>query len=263
MSAAIHETFQPWIGFYTVFHRETRRYMKLAGQTLIAPFLSQLLFLAVFGGAYGLRTVGDGNVPYLRFLVPGLVLSGAFLAAFQNPVFSLVAMKYQGTLKDYCLYPIPALSRFSAFAMSGAIRGLLVSVMIYISAGIFAGFKIGHPLAFWTYVFVISLMAAASGTAIGFRLESFEQANFIVGLILTPAMFLSGVYYDYRDSGIILEKIARINPLTTLVSSGRSLYLKSSFPVNKTGIIITVAFFTVLAVWTMMTIITEKGLKTE
>jgi hypothetical protein len=47
-----HDGFYPWIGFMTIFTRESMRYLKIAVQTIFAPFLSQLLFLAVFGGIF-------------------------------------------------------------------------------------------------------------------------------------------------------------------------------------------------------------------
>jgi ABC-2 type transport system permease protein len=262
MRASI-EGFSSWISFWTVFRRESMRYLKIAVQTVFAPFLSQLLFLAVFGGMYGSRALPGEGIGFLRFLVPGLAFSGAVLTAFQNPLFSIIAMKYQGTLKDYCLYPISPVARFAAFALSGAVRGSLVGAMIYAASGFFAGFSIAHPVAFWVYVFVISFLAAGIGTAFGFRADTYEQGNFVTGLMLTPAIFLSGVYYDYRSAGGILGTIARYNPLTAFVSIGRDAYLGLWFSPRGIEVPIAVLFLAVAAAWTMSTILSEKGLKTE
>jgi len=255
--------FHSWISFWTVFRRESMRYLKIAVQTVFAPFLSQLLCLAVFGGMYGSRAVSEEGISFLRFLVPGIVFSGAVLTAFQNPVSSIIAMKYQGTLKDYCLYPISPVARFTAFALSGAVRGSLVGAMIYAASGFFAGFSIAHPGAFWAYVFAVSFLAAGIGTAFGFRADTYERGNFVTGLILTPAMFLSGVYYDYRAAGGVLGTIARYNPLTAFVSIGRDAYLGLRFYPRGIEVAIAVIFLAVVAVWTRSTILSEKGLKTE
>lgn len=258
-----HDGFYPWIGFMTIFTRESMRYLKIAVQTIFAPFLSQLLFLAVFGGMYGGRALPGEGITFLRFLVPGIALSGAILSAFQNPLFSIVAMKYQGTLRDFCLYPISPLSRFAAFTLSGAVRGLLVGSMIYAASGFFAGFGILSPLGFWSYLFALSFVAAGVGTAIGFHFDSFEQGNFVTSLIVTPALFLSGVYYDYREAGTILGTIARHNPLTAFVSFGRSAYLGSRFLPGYAEVAIGGIFLAILGAWTMSTILCEKGLKIE
>src|SRR5512136_3303327 len=141
--------FRPWIAFTTLFRREVMRYLKLAVQTIGAPFLSNVLFLAVFGGLMAARPSGIPGVSYVRFLVPGLVLMGTLISSFQNPLFSLVAMKYQNTLQDLCQYPLSAASRFLAFSLAGALRGVLVGAMTFAAAGLFGGFELAHPVMFW------------------------------------------------------------------------------------------------------------------
>ena len=225
MSALAEPACDPWIGFMTLLKREVMRYLKLAVQTIGAPFLSNVLFLAVFGGLMSARPSGVAGVPYLRFLIPGLILMGALMSAFQNPLFSLVAMKYQNTLQDLCQYPLSAASRFFAFALAGALRGLLVGAMTFAAAGLFAGFAVDRPGLFWAYVAAISFVGAAGGLGAGLYLDSFEKANFVVSLILTPALFLGGVFFNADGASSWLGLIARFNPLTFVVGQGRRLYL--------------------------------------
>jgi ABC-2 type transport system permease protein len=225
MYASAEPLFDPWIGFATLFTREVMRYLKLAVQTIGAPFLSNVLFLAVFGGLLSARPSGVPGVAYVRFLVPGLVLMGALMSAFQNPLFSLVAMKYQNTLQDLCQYPLSATSRFFAFSLAGALRGFLVGAMTFAAAGLFAGFSLERPVLFWAYVAALSFVGAAAGIAAGLYLDSFEKANFVVSLVLTPSLFLGGVFFNAEGASSWLGLIARYNPLTFLVGQGRRLYL--------------------------------------
>jgi ABC-2 type transport system permease protein len=225
MSASAEPVFNPWIGFATLFTREVMRYLKLAVQTIGAPFLSNVLFLAIFGGLMSARPSGVPGVPYVRFLVPGLVLMGALMSAFQNPLFSLVAMKYQNTLQDLGQYPLSATSRFLAFSLAGALRGLLVGAMTFAAAALFAGFALDRPFLFWAYVAAVSFVGATAGIAVGLYLDSFEKANFVVSLILTPSLFLGGVFFSADGGSAWLGLIARYNPLTFLVGQGRRLYL--------------------------------------
>ena len=225
MRTSAEAVFSPWIAFATLFEREVRRYMKLAVQTIGAPFLSNVLFLAIFGELLAARPSGVDGVPYLRFLVPGLVFMGAFLSAFQNPLFSLVAMKYQNTLQDLCQYPLSAMSRFAAFSLAGAQRGLLVGVMTYAAAGLFAGFSVARPVAFWAFLAAVAFVGASAGIAVGLYLSTFEQANLAVALILTPALFLGGVFFNAAAASSWLGVIAGHNPMTFLVGQARRLYL--------------------------------------
>jgi len=254
--------FSPWIGFRTLFQREVMRYLKLAVQTLVAPFLSNLLFLGIFGGLMSTRSVEPGAVPYIRFLIPGLVFMGAFLSAFQNPLFSIVAMKYQNTLQDLCQYPLSATSRFFAFSLAGALRGFLVGVMTYAAAGFFGGFTLQHPMLFWLYIAGISFVAASGGIVMGLLLDSFEKTNFVVALILTPAMFLAGVFH-MAGSSVLLDLTARFNPLSALVGQGRIFFLGVGRPEALLTILLGVLFCMTSILMAVWTVASRKGMKIE
>jgi ABC-2 type transport system permease protein len=225
MPSSTEAAFNPWIGFHTLLSREVMRYLKLAVQTIGAPFLSNLLFLTIFGGLLAGRSAGSYGVPYLRFLVPGLVFAGVFMSAFQNPLFSLISMKYQNTLQDLCQYPMSAATRYLAFVLAGALRGVLVGAMTYAAAGFFAGFEVAHPARFWLYIGLVAFVAASGGVAAGLHLGSFEQANLVVSLVLTPLLYLGGVFLDATEASSWLGLVARYDPLTFLVGLGRRLYL--------------------------------------
>ena len=55
--------------------RETLRVSKLWTQTVLAPVVSSLLFILVFGLSLGGRIKSVDGVPYDVFIVPGLITS--------------------------------------------------------------------------------------------------------------------------------------------------------------------------------------------
>jgi ABC-2 type transport system permease protein len=243
--------FSPWIGFRTLFLREVMRYLKLAMQTLVAPFLSNLLFLSIFGEFMAPASSGPAGGSYIRFLVPGLIFMGTFLSAFQNPLFSLVAMKYQNTLQELSKYPLSTASKYAAFALAGALRGFLVGLMTFAAAGLFVGYHLDTPILFWCYLASMAFVAASGGIVAGLFLDTFEKTNFLVALILTPAMFLGGVFRATGTSAW-LDLIARYNPLSALVSQGRQLFLGSGAPEAEITIFLGTAFCmasVLLAIW--------------
>lgn len=213
-----------WVSFATLFRREVMRFLRIPVQSVAAPFLTNLLFLGIFGGFfYGLAPSPD-KISRLHILVPGLIFSGVFMSAFQNPVFSLLTMKYMDTLKEYRHYPLGTASFYLGFSLSGALRGVLVGLMIWAAAGVFMGYEIEHPVGFWFSMSVLSFIASASGIACGLRLNSFEKGNFVVSLILTPAMYLGGVFYDVGAVGPALKMTARFDPFTAPISIVRYFY---------------------------------------
>lgn len=252
-----------WISFATLFRREVMRYMKLAVQTILGPFLSNLFFLAVFGGLLSARPGSIEGVSYVYLLIPGLVFMGAFLSAFQNPVFSLISMKYSNTLQDLCQYPMSAASRFLAFSLAGMLRGLIVGVMTYAAAGIFAGFAINSPALFWLYMAGVCFLGATGGVAAGLFLDSFEKANFLVALILTPALYLSGVFYYPADAPSWLGALSRFNPLTFLVGAGRRIFLGAGSAGEPLTAVLAVIFSLGCIVFAAAAVAAGKGMKIE
>ena len=65
MPPSTPDAFSPWIAFATLLRREVMRYLKLAIQTIGAPFLSNLLFLTVFGGVLAERAATLAGDPDL------------------------------------------------------------------------------------------------------------------------------------------------------------------------------------------------------
>ena len=89
-----------WIGLRTLYFRETKRFLKVYVQTVIAPMITTLIFLAIFTLAIG-RLRGDINgTPFVQFLAPGLIMMAILQNAFANATSSLMGAKMQGNIVD-------------------------------------------------------------------------------------------------------------------------------------------------------------------
>ena len=53
-----------WLGLWTLYMREIRRFLKVYTQTLLAPVVTTLLFLAIFTLALGRAVEAVGGVPF-------------------------------------------------------------------------------------------------------------------------------------------------------------------------------------------------------
>lgn len=213
------------IGFITLFNREISRFLKIYIQTLLAPLLSNILFLGVFGAMIKTRGTGITGLDYLQFLVPGLCAMGAIFAAFQNPAFSIVAQKYQDILKEINSYPISVFEKVLSFILGGTFRGVLIGVLTYISAIYFTGYRIDRPLLFLLVLAVISFIFASAGLIAGLMLETFEKVNFILSIILTPMAYFGGVFFEVTKLNGTFAPLVYLNPLFPLINMLRYSYL--------------------------------------
>ncbi|AOY74536.1 ABC transporter permease [Clostridium formicaceticum] len=212
-------------GFMTLLKREIHRFMKVSVQTILAPLLSNILYLGIFGGMLQTREVGIEGVNYLYFLVPGLTTMGAILASFQNPSFSIVVQKFQNTVQDLNSYPISDIEKSLAFVLGGTFRGLLVGSLTYFATIFFVGYRIEHPLLFFVSLAVTSFIFASIGLISGLILDSFEKMNFVLAIVITPLTYIGGVFFEITKLPGMLSKIRYINPIYPLVNITRYTYI--------------------------------------
>ena len=217
--------FYNFIGFWGLLKREIKRFMKVYIQSLIAPLLSNMLFLGVFGGMLQTRQVGIDGVDYLHFLVPGLASMGAIFASFQNPSFSIIVQKFGDTLKDLNSYPISNFEKTLAFVLGGTVRGFLIGILTYIATIPFIGYTINNPFIFFLILIIISFIFSSLGTIIGLIFDNFEKLNFILSIVLTPLAYFGGVFFEVSQLPGLLSKIVVINPLYPLINMVRYGYL--------------------------------------
>lgn len=136
-----------WLGLWTLCAREVRRFAKVYNQTVLAPVVTNLVFLAIFALALGGATQMVGDVPYLQFLAPGLVAMAIAQNAFANTSSSLIIAKIQGNIIDTLMPPLAPMELTIGFAFGGVTRGLLVGVVAALAMSLFVPLRIAHPFA--------------------------------------------------------------------------------------------------------------------
>jgi ABC-2 type transport system permease protein len=212
-------------GFVTLLKREIHRFMKVSVQTVLAPLISNILYLGIFGGMLSTRQAAMGGVDYLHFLVPGLVTMGAIFAAFQNPAFSIISQKFQNTIQDLNSYPISNMEKSTAFILGGTFRGMLVGLLTYGATVIFVGWRIEHPMRFLLALTATSFFFASVGLICGLLLDNFEKMNFVLSIVITPMAYLWGVFFEITRLPGLLPAIRFFNPIYPLVNVTRYAYL--------------------------------------
>ena len=62
------------IGFKSLVEREVIRFTSVFFQTLFPPLVSGFLYIAIFGFTIGRQIERVQGLPYLNFLIPGLLM---------------------------------------------------------------------------------------------------------------------------------------------------------------------------------------------
>jgi len=183
------------------------------------------LFLFVFGNALGGRIGDFGGVPYLTFLVPGLVIQGAITNAYSNNGSSLFDARRAGYIEDVLTSPLKDWQIVLAYVISGTSRGVIVGgLTLLIALPIGAGWSFDVPTLL-TVLLAASAVFALLGIAIGLYASRWDHIFVPQTFLLTPLTFLGGVFYPVSELPPRLAAASRWNPILYMVDAQRASML--------------------------------------
>lgn len=212
----------PWRGPWTLFAKEVRRFFRVPGQTIISPVITTVLYLVVFGFALGGSGREIGGVPYLSFIVPGLVMLGVISNSFLNSSTSMFIMRLQETVVDILVSPLRHGEIVGAMVGAATVRALLVGALTWMVAAIAQGeLLLRHGLYVFLFPTLTGIGMGALGLLVGIWSEKFEHVNVVPTFVVVPLTFLGGVFYDVGTLPGIFGTISLFNPVVYLVDGMR------------------------------------------
>ena len=237
------------IGVRTLFLKECRRFAKVWMQTVFSPLVTTSLYFLVFGVALGSRLREVDGVPYIDYVVPGLVMLALISNSFLNASSSLFQSKINGTIVDILVAPLGALEMLVAYLGASMLRGLVVGSLVYLVAGLFSGFRMAHPG--WVVFFAcgVSLCFGCLGVISALWAEKFDHLSIVPNFVLTPLTFLGGVFYSVNMLPAPWDTVSRMNPILYMVNGLRyGLLGVSDVPVTHAAAFIGTLLVVLLAV---------------
>ena len=210
-----------WIGVWTLYLKEVRRFLKVVTQTVAAPMVTTLLFLSVFFLALGSQGGLVGGVPYLEFLAPGLIMMAVAQNAFANTSSSVVIGKVQGNIIDILMPPLSPGEITAALVLGGITRGLLVGASTAVVMSIVVSLRLAHPGFALYHVLAASSMLALLGVIGGMWADKFDHMAAVTNFVVTPLAFLSGTFYSVDRLPPAWRAVAHANPFFYMIDGFR------------------------------------------
>ena len=154
------------------------------------------MFLAIFALAMHRADTRIGDLPFLQFLAPGLIMMAIVQNAFANTSSSLMIAKIQGNIVDYLMPPLGPGELLFGITMAGITRGVVVGLAVWLCMLPFVPLLPLHPLLIAYYAVAASLMLSLLGFLGGLWAEKFDQMAAVTNFVITPLSFLSGTFYS-------------------------------------------------------------------
>ncbi|ABE32539.1 ABC-2 type transporter family protein [Paraburkholderia xenovorans LB400] len=238
-------------GFTTLFYKELLRFWKVAFQTVLAPIITALLYLTIFGHALRGHVQVYPGVEYTSFLIPGLVMMSVLQNAFANSSSSLIQSKITGNLVFVLLPPLSHYEMFGAYVLAAVARGLAVGFGVFIVTIWFVPVSFSAPL----YIVLFAIFGAAIlgtlGLIAGIWAEKFDQLAAFQNFLIMPLTFLSGVFYSTHTLPPVWREVSRLNPFFYMIDGFRYGFFGMSDINPLASLAIVAGFFVVLAVVAM------------
>lgn len=210
------------IGTRTLFMKEVRRFLRVPGQTILQPLISTSLYFVVFAYTLGGQQREVDGVPYVHFIVPGLVFLGLANNAFLNASSSFFITKIQGTLVDLLVAPLGPAELLTGFITGAMARGLLVGLLTWGVALLFTGAHLVHVGGTVLFLLLSAYVFSVLGLIAGIWAEKFEQVNFFPTFLMMPLTFLGGVFYSVEHLPEPFRTISLFNPVVHMVEGLRA-----------------------------------------
>ncbi|GLQ24430.1 transport permease protein [Algimonas ampicilliniresistens] len=208
-----------WMGLRTLYMKEVRRFMRVGPQTLLAPIISNLLYMTVFVLAFS--ALRPDPQSFMAFLAPGLVMLGILNNAAANSSSSIMTGKMMGSITDVLMPPLSPTELALGWIGGAATRGVLVAVATALALSIFTPLIPTHVWAVFYFGLSAAVMMAMVGVLSGIWAEKFDQLAVVNQFIILPLSFLSGTFYKIDVLPGIFQDLIKGNPLFYLIDGFR------------------------------------------
>lgn len=123
-----------WIAFQTILLKEIRRILRIWPQTLLPPVITMTLYFVIFGRMIGDRVGEMGGVPYMQFIVPGLIMMAVITNSYSNVVSSFFSAKFTSSIEELLVSPVSKHAILAGYVSGGIFRGLVIALIVSIVA---------------------------------------------------------------------------------------------------------------------------------
>jgi ABC-2 type transport system permease protein len=217
-----------WVSFYTMVRRDVVRMFRIWVQTFLPSVVTSVLYFLIFGTVLGNQIGNMQGVPYMTFVVPGLVMLAIVTTSYSNTSFTFFTSKFFArSIDEILVSPTPPWVMIAGFIGGGLVRGVLTGALVLAVSIFFTGLSLSVHNALIVLFFAIltCLVFALAGLVNGIYAKSIDGINLVPTFVLTPLVYLGGIFYSVHSLPGWWQAITYLNPLFYLINGFRYGFL--------------------------------------
>jgi ABC-2 type transport system permease protein len=212
---------EQYVAFMTIVRKEIKRYLRIWTQTLLPSAITMSLYFVIFGSLIGSRIGEMGGFTYMQFVVPGLIMMAIVTNSYSNVVSSFFGSKFNNSVEELLVSPTPNYVILLGYVVGGISRGLLVAVVVTIVSLFFTHLHIHSYFVVVVIVLMTSTLFALAGFINAVFANNFDDISIVPTFILTPLIYLGGVFYSMDLLPDFWAGVSKLNPLVYVVNAFR------------------------------------------
>ena len=210
-----------WVAYRTILTKEVLRFARIWMQTVLPAAVTTLLYFVIFGHLMGDRIGPMGGLPYIEFIVPGLILMAVIQNSYANVVSSFYGTKFQRYVEELLTAPVPNWIILAGYVSGGVVRGLVVGSVVTLIALGFTHLQV-YSLGWTLVVFVLTATLFSLGGFINaVYANSFDDISIVPTFVLIPLTYLGGVFYSIDLLSGFWRQVSLFNPVLYMVNAFR------------------------------------------
>lgn len=209
------------VGFGTLVWREIYRFFSVFTQTITPPLVSSFLYIFIFGFSLGPRIETVHGVPYLVFLIPGLLMMYVIEGSYSNASSSLFISRWANNIEELLVTPLSYFEMVLAILIGGLARSLVTALGVYLVSLFFVQFPIAHPAVVIYFLIVVSLSFSSAGMIVALFAEEFEHLSLCTTFVITPLIFFGGVFHSLEMVPSAIKWLTVFNPMFYMINGLR------------------------------------------
>lgn len=197
------------------------RFLSVFNQTVFPPVVSSFLFIFIFGFSLGRRIEEVGGVPYLEFLIPGLIMMYVIEGSYANTSSSLFISRWANNIEELLVTPLSYFEMVAAILIGGLVRSFFTATGVFLVSLLFSREGIEHPSVVLFFIVFVSLTFSSIGMIVALMAEEWEHLGIMTTFVITPLIFFGGVFHSIEMVPVGMRWLTAFNPMFYMVNGIR------------------------------------------
>lgn len=212
---------EQWVAFTTILIKEVRRFLRIWPQTLLPPAVTMTLYFVIFGNLIGSRIGDMGGFDYMQYIVPGLIMMSVIQNSYGNVVSSFFSTKFQHSIEEMLVSPMSNVSILFGFVAGGVARGICTGSIVTLLSLFFTRLQVQHAGVIMLVVVMTAVLFSLAGFINAIFARKFDDVAIVPTFILTPLIYLGGVFYSIDLLPEFWRGVSMANPILYMVNAFR------------------------------------------